>query len=179
MKSNKGAAFEREFSKQLSLWWSDGGSKDVFWRTPMSGGKATVDQRSTHAGDIRAVLPEGEGFTELFNVELKCGYPNADFQRILDGAGEKHEFLSFIEQAKRDNQLAGSKYWMLVIKRDRKKPLVVLDMACWSLICPLLLFEGVGTPNIEMEIGDGEVYAIFRLEDLFKLDPSQVYEALR
>ena len=173
MRSKKGAAYERDFSKRLSLWWSGGESRDLFWRTPMSGGKATVDGRGTHAGDIRAVLPEGEGFTEVFNVELKCGYPDADFQRLLDGTGGKHLFLDFVNQAQRDQALAGSKYWMLVIKRDRKKELVV-----W----PYKAFLSTTMKPQTMAIIDypkSPSLAVFQLEDLFASDPAKLYKELR
>lgn len=179
-KSKKGGAYERKFSKKLSLWWSSGRSPDLFWRTPGSGGKATIDGRGTHAGDVRAVLPEGEGFTELFTVELKRGYPDADFQRVLDGAGSNHQIIDFMKQAHRDHQLAGSKYWMLVVARDRKKELVVLPYDCWSKLYQLLYTPDKSpTVNVELELDHKTCVVIFRLEDLLKLDPQQVYEALK
>lgn len=71
----KGAGFERKICKILSLWVSNGKSQDLFWRTAMSGGRATVHLRSNimirQAGDICAVAPEGFPFADYWFVECK------------------------------------------------------------------------------------------------------------
>lgn len=176
MRSKKGAQFERDFSRQLSMWWSSGKSDELFWRTPMSGGKATVNQSGTHAGDVRAVLPEGEGFTELFTLELKCGYPEADLQRVLDGTGSKHLLFDFIKQVRRDQNLTNSNHWMLVVKRDRKKPLVFLDMAAGERLHSKLMDS---LDPMAVFICADLSFTVLPLEKLFKLDPKEVYEVLR
>lgn len=72
---SKGAQFERETCVRLSLWVSGGKEKDLFWRTAMSGGRATVHKkkgsRTRQVGDVCAVAPEGHPFTNRFYVELK------------------------------------------------------------------------------------------------------------
>ncbi|MBM3120244.1 MAG: hypothetical protein FJ006_12010, partial [Chloroflexi bacterium] len=60
--SSKGASFERDISRQLSLWWTHGERDDVFWRSSMSGGRATVrakkGQKTAYQnGDITATDP--------------------------------------------------------------------------------------------------------------------------
>ena len=45
-KSQKGGAWEREFSKYLSLWITEGERDDVFWRSSQSGGRATQRAKS-------------------------------------------------------------------------------------------------------------------------------------
>lgn len=71
----KGSKFERVLCKQLSLWVSGGVDADLFWRSSISGGRATVAQRKGQniraAGDICAVSPEGHKLTDRFFIEAK------------------------------------------------------------------------------------------------------------
>jgi len=88
----KGSAFERKVCKQLSLWVSNGESEDLFWRSAMSGGRATVGARKgkhhvRHAGDISATSPEGHLLTDQWYVECKA-YRNLRIgSAFLKGAG--------------------------------------------------------------------------------------------
>jgi len=68
----KGSEFERVICKSLSLWVTSGKSIDVFWRSAMSGGRATIKKGLVRqAGDITAVAPEGHTLTNAFYLELK------------------------------------------------------------------------------------------------------------
>lgn len=72
----KGAGFEREVCKALSLWVSRGKDEDLFWRSAMSGGRATVAKKkgkalARQAGDITATAPEGHALTDAFFIECK------------------------------------------------------------------------------------------------------------
>ena len=71
----KGAGFEREVCKKLSLWVTKGKLQDVFWRSAMSGGRATFHSRKgvdiRQGGDITAVAPEGNEFASKWFVECK------------------------------------------------------------------------------------------------------------
>src|SRR5215216_6431446 len=52
--AGKGPQWEREVCRALSLWVTNGERVDVFWRSAMSGGRATVHNRSVipcHKGD--------------------------------------------------------------------------------------------------------------------------------
>lgn len=73
--AGKGAAFERDTCVKLSLWITRGEKKDVFWRTAMSGGRATVHKKAgsniRQSGDICAVSPEGFPLVDNFFVECK------------------------------------------------------------------------------------------------------------
>jgi hypothetical protein len=73
---SKGAGFEREICKRLSLWVSRGTKQDVFWRSAMSGGRSTVARKkgtvlNRQAGDITATAPEGHQLTGTFFIECK------------------------------------------------------------------------------------------------------------
>jgi hypothetical protein len=68
----KGSSFERDICKRLSLWLTDGKNEDVFWRSSMSGGRATVAKgKVRQAGDITAVSPEGHILTDRLYLECK------------------------------------------------------------------------------------------------------------
>ena len=77
MNSNqKGANFERFVCRRLSLWISHGARDDLFWRSAMSGGRATLGlkqgrTRVAQTGDVTAIDPLGARFTNLFIVECK------------------------------------------------------------------------------------------------------------
>jgi len=72
----KGSSFERDCCCRLSLWVSHGKREDLFWRSAMSGGRATVAGRrgtnlASQAGDISSVSKAGHVLTSDFYVEVK------------------------------------------------------------------------------------------------------------
>lgn len=72
----KGAAFERQVCKDLSLWLSLGQREDLLWRSAMSGGRATLARSRGHKmkssdGDLSPIDVKGQALTEEFFVELK------------------------------------------------------------------------------------------------------------
>ena len=76
--AQKGAAFERKCCKQLSLWVSDGQRDDVFWRSAMSGGRATLGlrkgiKRDAQAGDMTSISEHlgANRFLKVFVAEFK------------------------------------------------------------------------------------------------------------
>jgi len=93
----KGGTFERLICAKLSLWVSGGRNRDLFWRSAMSGGRATVGQRKGHrvsrvAGDICATAPEGHALTNVLYFELKS-YKRLFLERfLLTGTGKLADF---------------------------------------------------------------------------------------
>lgn len=93
----KGGAFEREVCKALSLWVSHGRREDLYWRSAMSGGRATLGARkgkdlAHQAGDITAVHPDGHALTNHFYIECKH-VKNLDFgQFLVKGTGKLAKF---------------------------------------------------------------------------------------
>src|SRR5215467_5249762 len=72
----KGSAFEREISKLMSLWISHGTRDDIFWRSSLSGGRATVQfkkgrENRSQIGDLSAIDPLGEWLISRFVTEIK------------------------------------------------------------------------------------------------------------
>ena len=139
----KGPQFERDFCKELSLWFSQGVRDDIFWRTAGSGAMATTRRKAgkdvrNHEGDICAIDETGQHFIRLVVLELKKGYNKAlDFQAILDGAGKKPPLLmEWLLKLENERRVAGKTFTMLVIRRDRRKVILALDADLWEAIEP-------------------------------------------
>ncbi len=156
-KPGKGSAYEREFCKKLSLWWSNGRREDIFWRTSQSGGRATTRAKKDQTtvgqyGDIAATDPIGAPLMEVVTIELKRGYPRATIHDLLDksnGAAQQ-QFEKWVEQVRESARLASSFSWMLVTKRDRRESLVWIPK---SLATKLSLqhFGGIMGPNFNSD----------------------------
>lgn len=118
----KGSAFEREVCKALSLWVSHGKDKDLFWRSAMSGGRATRAGGSVRqAGDICAVAPEGHSLTNSYYFELKFMKNLALANFFIEGGGILWKFW---EKACKE----GEKYnrHPVVIAKQNLYPTIVL-----------------------------------------------------
>lgn len=128
---NKGNQFERDFCKRLSLWWSNGESDSVFWRTSNSGGRATVrsskGQRTENQyDDVCAVEESGRDFMRLFTIELKRGYNRHSLQDLIDSPDpSKTVYGKWIAKVIDSQRKKGAEFWMLAIKRDRREIIVI------------------------------------------------------
>lgn len=103
----KGSAFERKVCVDLSKWVTKGRHKDVFWRSSMSGGRATIHvkrgDKNRQAGDIAAVAAEGHDFTDVFLVECKH-VRNLSIQGFfLSGIGPLAKFWTKVKKQARDH----------------------------------------------------------------------------
>ena len=139
MKSSKGSAFERDICRKLSLWISGGKWDDLFWRTSGSGARATVRSKNSRRtigqyGDVHATSKEGRWFTKLFTIELKRGYNRSSVQDLFD-QNKKSLYKEFILQAAEQAKQACTPYWMLIVKRDRREPLVLIPYLFYDVMC--------------------------------------------
>ena len=125
--NEKGAAYERMICQKLSLWCSDFTREDVFWRSSMSGGRATLASRRARgtkfvaqAGDISATHKSGHALLQLFIIECKhyaalfLDYVIWDMKGVKDFIWDKP--LAEATQAKRMP--------LVIAKQNRKKDLV-------------------------------------------------------
>ncbi len=137
--SSKGASFERDISRQLSLWWTHGERDDVFWRSSMSGGRATVrakkGQKTAYQnGDITATDPIGSPLIENVVIELKRGYKKWGVLDLLDSPKpEKSTLAGFLAQVEEECKNAGVSAFVLICKRDGRKPVVIFPMGMLEL----------------------------------------------
>lgn len=146
--SSKGAAWERNICGRLSLWMSQMRRKDLFWRSAMSGGRATID-KSSHAmaGDICAIHKLGARFLELFTIECKW---RATFNVEASFFGREGFLLRDWYQAY--DQVAPGREPLLMMKQNFKVELV-----------------GTTAKGIEMLEHGGKIdlWVVFPGEDLY------------
>lgn len=129
----KGPIFEREICKQFSEWWD--GSDDCFWRTHSSGARATSRSKKGKTtrgqyGDMCSVDTRGLALTKLITFSFKRGYAKTTIGDLID-AGERNTepmFSKWIREAIRDSERAGTDGWMIIIKRNHRSTLAVMNM---------------------------------------------------
>lgn len=183
----KGPAYEREFCKQLSLWWSHGKKDDVFWRTPGSGARATVRMKvgmltADSYGDVGAVRAMGKPLTKTTLIELKRGYTgkkgsgsqrHISFLTMIDtpkiGKRKKKPVLiEWWKKAQKERKKAGRKRVFIVFRRDRKESCLVISRKFFlklretngHMMCPP--YYGVGWINFM-----GTELMVIKVEDFF------------
>jgi hypothetical protein len=189
--ASKGSVYERGFCEQLSLWWSDGVDDALFWRSQGSGGRATGRTKvgkETHGqyGDVAATHRAGEKLIDILTIELKRGYTKDTIHDTLDrtDANAQQGFEAFIHQAIRSHEEAGSLFWFLVTRRDRRTDF------CWFPHSMMKELMGVGAfpnkpqPRVLADIyirtkgrTDGQWVAVFGLPltDFFaQVQPSHI-----
>ncbi len=181
----KGGNFEREICKQLSLWWSKGKTDDIFWRTAGSGARATQRQRRGTGktfgqdGDMQATNPIGQPFIDLFTVELKRGYKEATLSSLIDApSGAKLQpFMHFIEQAHRSAKNAGTPYWLIIHKKDRRETMIYYPRDFWCAATKIKLVNipntiGLKLPSLRLQ--GGSVYGSPLDQWLEKITPNHL-----
>jgi hypothetical protein len=120
--SRKGGKAERDVSRDLSLWWSNGESDDFFWRSAGSGGRATNRAKKGKStmnacGDLRAECSEAQKLLDLITIEIKEGYGDACVADIWEKK-TKGGFHAFIRQAREAASRAGTIYYAVIHKRN-------------------------------------------------------------
>jgi len=124
----KGAQFERDVAVGLSKWASSGQREDLFWRSSMSGGRATVGRKKgkelvAQAGDLSAVHSSGQPFLDKFYCELKS-YRDLQYANILTGNGNLVKFWqSTVIEANNYRR-----HPMLIAKQNRLPVVVFLQI---------------------------------------------------
>src|SRR5882762_8826232 len=121
----KGSAFERKICKRLSLWVTNGEREDCFWRSAMSGGRATVQHRkgvgNRQPGDICSVAVEGHVFTDEWFPECKNVRDLAVDSFLLSNTGP---LATFWVIAQKEAEKHG-KIPMIIAKQNRG-PIIVI-----------------------------------------------------
>jgi hypothetical protein len=148
--SPKGGERERGVCKRLSLWVSNGASTDLFWRSAMSGGRATVQLKSgrvnvRQSGDICAIDPLGYPFVEANFTEVKH-YKDLNIARGF--VCQTGVLISFWRHARREAAKYGKRP-LLVAQQNRYPTLAITDWGAG-------IFEG--DPVIELYRWEAWVY---------------------
>jgi len=125
----KGASFERKICKQLSLYYSGGRRDDLFWRSAISGGRASLQRhglgRRNQAGDITAI----GGHDFLSNVFVECkSYKDLNLVGfLLFGTGKLQKFW---DTALKQARASGKRYTLLIAK-ENMLPVIVIASPGW------------------------------------------------
>lgn len=176
----KGSNYERVVARELSLWISEGLRDDWVWRTSQSGGRATTRAKSGlrtsgGTGDLTFTDHQAAWFFKVFSIELKCGYKVADINSLIDSKQKRPMLLQFWHQCEKDRELSKAKWGLLIVKRDRKIPLVIIERKCFKEL--VLLFGMICGPVIRY-CGD-ELLVIIQSDDFFDwIDPQTLKEIL-
>lgn len=131
----KGSSFERHVCKELSLWVSVGRHDDIFWRSSLSGGRATIGLRfgsirGAQAGDISAISSLGERLLDYVVVECKH-YRELDvFSGIVNDTGRLHKFWHDLRQ----HSARFGKAPMLIARQNNMPTVCLLSSATSFLL---------------------------------------------
>jgi len=181
MVKNKGSKYEREVCKQLSLWWTGGERDDVFWRSTTSGARATIRSKQGKVtfgqyGDIQATDPIGQPLLNVCTIEVKRGYTKDHFHDMIDSPSNElpKQYEKFIEQVKADSEKADSIYWLLIVKRDRKLPMVYMPIKFYKHLIIVGAFENVKFTHAIKIKKYNKVYFGCRLEEFWQIDPRYI-----
>ena len=121
----KGSSFERLVCRQLSLWVTHGKRDDCFWRSSMSGGRATIAAKKGKyhqvVGDICAIASEGHTLTNHFFIECKHVKKLDIASFILDDRGALAKFWKQACKQARDHL----RQPLLIAKENNREPLVI------------------------------------------------------
>jgi len=126
----KGAEQERVVCKNLSLWVSNNKRDDLYWRSAMSGGRASLQfkkgkENLTQVGDISCIDSEGEKLTNKYVIEVKS-YKNLHLESLIYGTPKNSSILEFwyilCNQCKKVNKKP-----MLIAKQNFKSTIVLLQ----------------------------------------------------
>tara|TARA_R100001530_G_scaffold1886_1_gene3229 strand:- start:10006 stop:10530 length:525 start_codon:yes stop_codon:yes gene_type:complete len=126
----KGAEFERWVCKQLSLAISNNKRDDIFWRSAMSGGRATIkfkkgEENIAQVGDISGIDSIGSKFLERYVIECKR-YRIVHLESLFYGKPKKDSVLEFWKQVEKDADNC-NKEPILIVKENGKDPLVFVE----------------------------------------------------
>lgn len=151
----KGASFERDICRALSLWITKGDKSDLFWRSAMSGGRATLYDDVRQGGDIAPVAREGIPFMDHYYVECKF-YKDLDFAAFL--LEDKGVLSKFWKTAK------------IEARRLRRQPLLIAKQNMRAAVCLTSINDNHFRHGGEMRIYVRDAYFCL-LDDFLKTTP--------
>lgn len=162
----KGNSFERLISKELSQWYSNGTSDDIFYRTAGSGSRATVRKKKgmnteNGDGDISFLHPSGKHLTDVFHFELK-NYKDICLYSLLEGKGLIIKWWTELTEKTKNSEKIG----ILIVKSNNKP---ILWISNWDFRDRLLFFYGINCRSSFYDENCGEL-CLYLFNDLMKLD---------
>ena len=172
----KGNNFEREVSKLLSLFLSEGKEDDLLYRTASSGARYTSrkmkgkDTRN-QSGDITSITPEADDFINSVNIEVKH-YKDIGLWSLFTGASNSN-ILEFWNQVRRDAD-STSKLPMLIVKQNYKPVLLVTNEIMYNILVGHFKY-----PKVQIRLANDEIIYLYILNDILKINPEAFIEDLK
>lgn len=130
----KGLGFEIEIAKMLSKWAKESlqvEEKNLFWRTHGSGSAYGKLQSQFMAGDVVAVHPSVESFSNRVYIEAKR-WKDIDLFGLYDGRNSSFSEVvgKSVKQAKKQNKIC----WFIFKRNRAKSPMLFTDKHILSLV---------------------------------------------
>ena len=166
----KGGDFERQVSKDLTIWLTGKRKPYKFWRMPASGGLATIHEEcSDLSGDIRCLDDDGGFLTDLFSIECKSGYPKTSFWQHFKNI-KTFNLRDFWIQCC-DDARKSDKYPMLIYRKKGRKPVVGIDMIVFSIIDPVVPISNLSSIILNWEVNNDLLPSVifFDYKDFFEM----------
>lgn len=126
----KGNRWEIEVGQALSMWLTEGQRRNIFARNVLSGGGFTVTHgkgRETPniPGDLMAASPLAFEFLSMFSIECKNN-EELDIAAFLSDHNGKSFLMKTVTHTEAQAKAHGIT-WMVVGKRNRQEPFVLMD----------------------------------------------------
>jgi len=150
---DKGSSYERKICNLLSFWVSNLERKDIFWRSAMSGGRATVRRKKgeslgNQAADVSMIDPLGQLLLTLFAIECKH-YKSLGVESLFFKC--KGELSNFWRAIYKEAYSYG-KAPMLIAKQNNKPDIVVLDKQGSHIVFSGAVISTVIVPTLDMYV---------------------------
>jgi len=127
----KGARWEREVGKSLSLWLTAGERPDIFSRNVLSGGAFTVATKagktsSRMPGDLMAANPLAFAFLSRYMVECKH-LKSLSLEYFILDAGRSSPLMRIIDLSRSQARVAGVEFF-IVAKQNQRDPCAIVSV---------------------------------------------------
>lgn len=173
MGKSKGSGFEREVCRYLTKWISGVETPYIFYRSPSSGAVSTITKSNNISGDVISVKPEADFFLDVFSIEVKTGYPKADFFQHFKEV-KNNVIKDFWLQCLNDAEKA-HKYGMLIFKKKGLKPIVGID----NIIRDKLKYEIKLPKSLKLTFDDGTFpINFFDMEEFFDIVTPEIIKKI-
>lgn len=174
----KGKTFERDTSRELSSWLTNGKDEDAVWYTKSSGGRATRrkklydESRKYDHGDLGPDDSSTEYFFDRFSIELKTGYASKRTKSyqlwaildVLDSQQGTPLFYQFWSEAMLDAE-ASEREPMLIFRRLRRNPCIAMHEDIFNIFKKCSCYAPID--NITVTINEGHPVTVSNMRHFF------------
>lgn len=176
---SKGSDFERYCAKKLSVWLTGKEKPYQFWRSPSSGGLATISELNQNlGGDIIGLTKEGKKICSVISIEIKTGYPSTTFWQHFKDI--KNFNIKLFWQQCVGSSVQASKLPLLIYRKKGNKPIVGIDEKTDKIINKYVSLRGLNSLSVKFK--DDEklpTLEIYDMEDFFNIVKPEIIRKLK